>query len=397
MKRIIGTIAVGLISLGLIGCSEADRPKTQKELARQQWNDARVGVLGGLALDQYKNGDLEKARATVDEALALSPNNVQLRLLSAKLFMEQGNLDAAGKQLAEAQKTDPKNAEADYLTGVVYQRWQQPEKALAAYDAAYQKDGNEVSYVMAKGEMLVQLNREDEALTLLQSRLSYFEHSAAIRDAVGQLLIMKKDFAKASITLREASILAPDDNTIREHQAFAFYYSKNYIEAAEQFRQLLKNDNYSQRADVMAAMGECQHQLGNLREAREDLETAAALDVHASGYWFSLARLNCDMGDFARAEVAIRRGLAVEPGSSDGYCLLGYARLKQDKLPAALSAFEKASSIDDHNTTSLCMQGYVLQKMNRPKEAMEYYSRALRVSPSDELAGRLMTSIGEGE
>jgi len=44
----------------------------------QQWNTPQPGVLGSLAFEQYKNGNLDKARQTVDQALTLNGRNAGL-------------------------------------------------------------------------------------------------------------------------------------------------------------------------------------------------------------------------------------------------------------------------------------------------------------------------------
>src|SRR4051812_40597332 len=75
----------------LVGCA-GDR-KTQKEEATQQWNGARAAVLHGLAIDQFQNGNFDKARETVAQAMRLDPKNAKLHQLSAKVAIEQGQLE----------------------------------------------------------------------------------------------------------------------------------------------------------------------------------------------------------------------------------------------------------------------------------------------------------------
>src|SRR4029079_18158894 len=132
----------------LTGCQSASKKPTQKELAAQQWNATRASVLAGLANDQYNTGNLEKSRSTVTDALKLAPDNARLRILSAKLALEQGQLELAERELARAREADPKNAEADYLSGVVFQRWQKAETAFEFYSAAYEKAPAELAYLM---------------------------------------------------------------------------------------------------------------------------------------------------------------------------------------------------------------------------------------------------------
>jgi Tfp pilus assembly protein PilF len=387
-------LVVGLAMVA--GCGVKPHPSPHEQ-GSKQWNDARAGILGTLAADQYKNGNFDKCEESLGEALHLAPNNANLHILAAKLNIEQGKLEPAENQLAVAGKLDPKNPEVDYLHGVVLQRWQQPQKAYEAYDAAVQKNPQELAYLMAKSEMLVALDRTDEALAVLQAKVVNFEHSAAIRDAVGQLLVEQGKYTEGAAMLREASILASEDQTIREHLGFALYFAKQYSEAAEVFARLLKTEERAKRADIFAALGECQSQLGQLRQARESLASATQIDQSSCGYWLALGRITSQLGDLPRAEIAARKALSLEPANSEVHCLIGYVRLREGKLPQSLSAFRMASQLDASDTVSVTMQGYVLQKMGKHDEAVQLYAKALRMKPGDELANRLMASVNVNE
>jgi Tfp pilus assembly protein PilF len=159
------TVAFVLASLASVaGCGSMKNE--QKIKAKQEWNSARANVLYSLAKDQYATGNFDKSRQTVDEALGMDPQNVGLRILSAKLNIEQGRLENAEGDLKLARATAPKNAEADYLTGVIYQRWQKPQAAFDYYRAASEKAPSELAYVMARAEMLVAMDQQAQALVL---------------------------------------------------------------------------------------------------------------------------------------------------------------------------------------------------------------------------------------
>jgi len=390
-------VACGVaLGLGMVGGCSSDAMKkkpTQKAQATQDWNRARANVMYGLAKDQYATGNLDASRKTTDDAQRLDPDNGPLRVLSARLAIEAGNLDLADKELARARKINPKNAEADYLSGVVNQRWQKPEAALEFYSAAADKETGELAYLLAKSEMLVFLGRQEEALRLLQSKVVFYESSAVIRDATGQLLMQFKKYDDAAAILRQASILATDDPVVQEHLGFALYFAGKYTEAVEPLRKVLKNESYTNRADCHLALGKCLLEIGRLREAREELETASRLDESNGGTWLSLGRVAMQLGDDKRAEMSLKRAMATDPSNAEARLLTGYLRLRQKKYSEALTNFQRASALNAKDTTSICMVGYALQKLGREKEAAQYYAKALKIKPGDEMARKLMASV----
>ncbi|MGB7158905.1 MAG: tetratricopeptide repeat protein [Tepidisphaeraceae bacterium] len=382
-----------LAILLMAGCQSGPKKPTQKELAKAQWNRTRAGVLYSLANDQFATGNFDKSRQTVNEALTLDPEHAPLRILSAKLNVEQGQLEAAEADLKLARAAAPKNAEAEYLSGVIHQRWQKPEMAHNFYKAASDKAPTELAYVMARAEMLVAMDKSPEALTLLQEKVIYFENSATIREAVGQLFVQQHRYREAVDMLRQASILATDDLGIREHLALAMFYAGQYRDAADSLARLTKHEPYSQRADLFAAMGECQLHLGQFREARSTFETATNLAPSAAGMWLSHAKAAIQLNDQKRAEMSLKKALSIAPDNSEAHLMLGYMRLRQNRLAEALPAFRKASALDQGDTVSLCMVGYALERMGKSEQAIEYYSKALRLKPNDEMASRFMASV----
>ena len=384
-------LAALVVALTAGGCQNG-KSKNKKE-ATARWNQARARVMLSLGTDQFKAGNLDQSRITVDNALKLDPQNPAIRILSAKVYLEQGQLEAAERELVAARKVAPNLGESYYLSGVVYQRWQKPQTAYEFYTAASDKAPAELAFVIARTEMLVELGRSNEALALLQEKVQYFENSAAIRDAYGQLLAQTGRYGEAVDMFRQATILADDDLGMKERFALALYYDKQYAEAADILGKLLEKEEYKNRADLLAALGQSQLQIGKPRDARHSFESATQLDPAATKTWLGLARAAMESNDYKRCDLALRKAHSLDPASGEPYLLLGYLRLRQNRHDDALTAFQKANSMDPKDTVALCMIGYVYEKTGRQDTAMQYYGKALAIKPNDQLASRLMAGI----
>src|ERR1700722_14439963 len=327
-------IILSLILIGLLsGCGSNPMPqqKTPTEEAMERWNETRGAVMLGLARDQYTSGNFDKCQETLVEALRMDDKSAPIHILMAKVGIEQGNFDSAEDDLAAARKIDPKNAEADYLSGVIYQRWQQPDKALQYYQAAVDKAPTELAYLMAKVETLVAMGQETKALALLQDKVVYFEHSAVIRDAVGMLLIQQHKPDAAVEMFRRASILSPDDVTIRLHLATALYQDQQYVDAGDMFQELGKEPTLAKRADLRLLLAECDMELGRIVEARGAAQVACELDPSLPAACLTLAKTSLAVGDQFRTQMGIRKALSLDPSNGEAYLLMGYLHLRQGK------------------------------------------------------------------
>jgi len=153
------TVVAIVLAASFAGCSPAAKKQTDKERVTKQWDSTRAKVKATLAKDQYEGGSFDKARQTVNEALVMAPENASIRVLSAKIAIEQAQLEVAERELRLARQFDPKNPEADYLSGVVFQRWQKPDVAYEFYTHACDKAPAELAFLTAKAERLVGMNR----------------------------------------------------------------------------------------------------------------------------------------------------------------------------------------------------------------------------------------------
>jgi Flp pilus assembly protein TadD len=392
LKRLLPLVLLAL-AVGCVQTQGQKKQPTASQAGKDNWNRAKAGVLYNLANEQFQSGNLEDARKSLTDAAKLAPDHIMIHILSARLNTEQGQLEVAELELNRARELDPRNAEVEYLTGVIYQRWNKIDEARAAYQKACDKNPNELAYLMANAEMLVMLEQRQAALDMLKGRMSFFENSPAIRDMVGQLLMQDGKFTEATTILRQASVLASDEQPIREHYALALFYNKQYGEATMVLDRLVKDKKYAERADLWTALGECKLELKQPREAREAFETAAQLQPGLVSAWLNLAKAALQLNDLKRAEISLKKAITMEPKSADANLLMGYLRLQQSKLEDALAAFRRATALDNSDPVSLCMTGFVLERMGRSNEAIGFYSQALKIKPNDELATSLLAKV----
>lgn len=393
MKRFHTTTVLcsGLLIAGCGGHSKMfQSPNAQ---GMEQWNAARASALTGLATDQLKDGSFDKCQQSIDQALALTPDDVDLHLLGVRLSIEQGRLDQADAHLAEARRLDPARADTDYLTGVLMERWQQYVRARAAYAEARSKKPNEVTYLLAEAESLVAMAEPGEALKLLESGQTKFQHSAVVRHEIGLLMARVGRSREAITTLRDASRLAPEDDSIREHLAFTLFAARDYGGAADVLDRLRKQTEFAKRADIHAAYGECMARTQHYNDGQKAYETATKLDADAPGYWLGLARTAMQAGDVPAADLAVRKAVSLRPTHGETLCLLGYVRLKQNQLPQALAAFRSVAESDRGDNVSVCLQGYVLARLGRTEEAKTCYARAGSIKPGSPLGTQLLATV----
>ena len=391
-------VAGGLAVTIAMGCGS--RGPSKKEQARANWNAARASVLLNLGNDQFRHGNFAEARKTSDEALKLSNRVPGLFVLRAKLDIEDGELQSAATALTAAKVLSPRDPEPFYLCGVIAERWQQPEQALAEYQGALERKPDELAYMLAVAETMVTLERAEAAAELLEAKLHFFESSAPLRDLLGQVYEQLDRPADAAEMYRQAAVLAPEDMSIRERHALSLAEAGDWRRSAELLERLLDESDQSRNLSLHMALAECRMELGNYSAARAAYQRAARLDERSVAAWLGVGKAALADGDVERAATAVGRAEALRPAghqAADAALLRGYIQLKQNDPTAAAHSFAAAGRAQPKDAMPIIMYGYCQQLLGRPQDAERFYRLAAQMDPNEPLAGTLMRALASGD
>ena len=85
------------------------------------------------------------------------------------------------------------------------------------------------------------------------------------------------------------------------------------------------------------------------------------------------------LGDYAGAETALHRALALAPNDPQAEALLGWAQMLQEKYDDALLNFQKVLMREPANALARINVGYICLKKRIFGEAIEHLSKAIRL------------------
>lgn len=424
-KRVIRKIGIVLFFGGgmfaWVGCEDVHQENLQ--LAEARWSRARASVQMQLAEQQYRNGQLDKSLVTIGQASALDPTFPRAALLRGQILAEKGQGQAAIAAFDVAISRDAKLAEAYYGRGVQRERWGQFDKALADYQLAHEAAPNNVCYTVAAAEALGHLNRTPEALALIDAALVNQEQSVSLRVTAGELCQASGDHKRAAKYFRDAARLATDDPTILRSLAMALYRAgqrdeaRGYLEqvnarpAVEQPRAASAVPQMSStagptdpaavidapadgdRAEVLAALGDCYLTGGQADRARDCFVELTRLCPKRADGWESLAKVALTQDQWAAAIASADKAIALNAGSVGGHLVRGYALIQLGRPAEAVWAFQRAHKLAPRDVLMLCMLSESHRRAGDPAHARDALVRALQIVPDDPLARRMMNDL----
>jgi len=376
--------------LAFTGCGSQDQHETLKVQQMNRWNMTRIGILYQLAEQQYKVGDYDKCTDTLKDAFALKANFAPIYILAARVQIEKGNLETASDDLNTAIRIDANDPEPYYLLGVLYQRWQKPEVACDYYNQAWSRKADEARYMLAMVEMEISLGRLDEAQNTLESKLVYFEQSAALRVALARIATLKNDFATASKCYREAVTLMPEDKNLRLSFANSLFCARQFAEASAILEDLKKSAAPADKADILMILGQSYmggHRFQDARNCFQEIIRDKPEDTLA---YLNLGKACVQTGDLGIAAAAARKVLRNDPENVQGMIITALVQQKQKKWNDAGATLAKAAKFAPGDATVLCMQGLNAQETGNRDQANAFFEKALQADPKDAWAAELL-------
>ncbi len=394
-KSIIITCLLAL-SLTGPGCTSLVKPEDSKASADHRWKKVRAQLKFQVASDSFERGQLDKAEEALREVVGLYPEYADAYVLLTRLRLEQGETAAASEALEQAIRHGGDSPETDYLSGMIAQRYGRLENALDWYRRASQRSPHEVHYILALAEMLVELDRADEALTFAESRWPDFDNNAALRTLVGKIHVLRGDHANAAEAFRAAHHIDPKDKLVAYDLALSLFEIDAHADARDM---LLAAEKLEGKLPVFMRLmlGRCYWSLSEVGSAKEEFRQVVREDPQNTEGWMWLAKSCVATNDLLSARRAAARCHELEPERGEHAFFYGFVCHRQGDDEAAIPLLREAVSRLPEETMAYCLLGQSLQRQSRWNEARECYEKALAIEPEDAYARKLMEALPPAE
>jgi tetratricopeptide (TPR) repeat protein len=164
------------------------------------------------ATEKVRNLDYDGALEILKKALQTDPKNANALYLSGLSYAKKKNFPEAKATLEQVTALIPDFAPAHFQLGICYQQTSEPEKALAQYREVMRLDPVNLDNYFNATLILVQLNKPTEALEnclkILQSR----PDDPDVNEMAGQCQLQLGDYPKALAYFEKALAFSKDED-----------------------------------------------------------------------------------------------------------------------------------------------------------------------------------------
>lgn len=389
----------GVGVLGLGGCSGAQGNYTREgtSIAKERMSAMKSATEWEMGRQAFLSGDLDKAMRKVDASLSLNSNVVKSHVLKGRILIEQGELGQALKSLHTAETLDPMYADAHYYLGIVFERLNRPQEASEHFMTACELDDYSPGYAVAAAEMLVDMDRTEEARLYL-TNLPMSGDNAGMRQMLGHIALIQGNTEDAVRFFSQARLLAPDDGAIQEDLIRAQMLTGQYAAAELNIAALRKDKAGAARRDLMALHAEALLNVNRPVEARALYQELLADPSMVSevGAWVGLGNSAYMVGDDRTLRRAASRVVSLDPTSHEGYALWALCHRRDGAFAKALTSVDQAILRNPEDASFHALRAMILSDLGRQGEAVQAAKTAARMEPGDSRFETLQSQLRAG-
>ena len=311
-----------------------------------------VGIGFSLSAHAQTSSTTLQSGSTVrHHKVAVEDPSLPPELVQAETDIEKKQYGDAEPLLKQVVDRDPKNYQAWFDLGFVYNAIGRPEDSIAAYRKSVEAKQDVFESNLNLGLMLAKTNQPEaekylRAATQLKPSNNAPENHEVAWMALGRLLESSKP-QQALLAYRSAAVLVPSDPAPYLASAPLLEKQNQFAEAEHEYQQVLATDPKSLPALIGVA------------------------SIYARG------------NRFTEASDLLRQVVAQNPDSAPAHAALARVLAADGKQDAAISEFEAALKIDPGDRQLQEHLAQLYTSAGKPADALALYKSLLAASPND--------------
>lgn len=332
-----------------------------------------------------------------DEALAISESAAALKarpdwelaaLFQAQALQRRSN-DQALKFLADYLKTQPKSNDARLNYARLLVAAKRYPDARREFDILVAQNPQNADITMAVALLAMQASDYDSAETHLKRALdSGYGDPDMARIYLGQVNEERKRFDDA---LKWYTSVQPGEQYVGAQSRYAGVLAKQgKLTEARKYLQQVQTQNAQQRLQLTQAEAALLREASKYQDAFELLGQALQKTPDSADLLYDHAMAAEKVNRVDVLESNLRKLIGMRPDYAHAYNALGYTLAERnERLPEAHQLIEKALQLAPDDAFIMDSMGWVLYRMGRNREALDYLQRAYAVRADADIAAHL--------
>ena len=354
------------------GDLDGAKAKVQEELARNSSSVAAYNLLGFIYIDQK---DYDNGAEAFQHALKLAPNSTKTLNNLGNVYLSQRKPDLAEKEFRTALRLEPNDRDANYNLGLLLLSKGTAAEAITHFERVRPANtATRFNLIRAYFED----KRTQEALRLATELSAQNKNDVQVHFTLGLLLASEKQYKPAQLELARADALQPGTFEILYNLGLAYLRDGQYSTAELALDRALKLKPES--VDALYLLAQIYSNESRPLDALDLLVRAHKIAPDNTDVIFLMARVSMSQNYYEDAIPLLESGLAIAPQRSDLRAALGESYFMAGKVDKAIEEFQKLIQADP-SARSYVFLGISYRHLGRFDEAKQYFQQGLKLDP----------------
>jgi protein O-GlcNAc transferase len=294
-------------------------------------------------------------------------------------YHQAGALSQAEYLYRQILQSNPNDADAMHLLGVVAYQVGQPQEAMPYLQRAVEQRPGEAHFHVNLGLAYRALGRLDEALASYRLALRLNPRVGGAWNNIGNIFRDQNKLDEAAQSYRQALEVQPDLAEAHNNLGTIFHAQQQLDDAAPCYREALR---------LQPAYAQAHTNLGNTLVQQRKLDEAAACHRQALRLQPNFADAHINLGGvlYAKGELeeaiaCYRQALQLKPQSAAAYVSLGAALAAAERLDEAITCYQQVLRLQPDFAPAHHNLGAVLRDRGKHDEAIACQRQAIRLQP----------------
>jgi len=337
------------------------------------------------------NKELPQAREFLEKALKLEPRNSQAQFELGVVYQEMNEFDRALGMFQSVLKLPDPPDEVYEAMAKIYRQQGQESEAFAVIDQAVRQKPDSAKLQYYLGNAYRRQENKVRAIEAYQRSITFDPQLADARFNLGLLFLQKKQLQDAALQFEEVVRLRPDDYNTYRYLGRASVAMKQTDEAVMAFRKAveIKDDDRDSRLEL----GKIYLSQIEPEEAKDQFEAILKYDPHDMAARELLGKAFAQGGQIDMAMETFQNMLLIAPDSHAAHYNLGVAYASENRYQDAVDEFIQVITLKPDDADAHFNLGVAYDKLDNPYEAIAAFQRALRYRPTFADAYRCMGQV----
>ena len=346
-----------------------------------------------LARLQLSTGNTAASVRTAEEAAKNQPRNLAARLTLVRTLLANKDLDRAGREIAELQKTTVNVAAVHALTGSLALLRNDSVTARTSFQRAAELDRSSVDALTGLIALDFKANNAAAATSRIEERLKT-DSTPAMLLLAAQTYWTAQDLASAERVLRQAIETTPTLLTSYGMLAQLYVSQKKLDQARVEFENLAAKQ--SQPVGALTMSGIILQAQGKSDLAKKRYEDVLALDSRAAIAANNLAWMHAESGENLDTALQLAQtATSIVPDSPEIMDTLGWVYYKKQLPDLAIRLFERSVKKAPANASYGYHLGLAHLQAGNTARGREALQRALEASPDAATAADIRRALAQ--